>query len=79
MLADITRAIGENILPFCDDLMKILLTNLRDADVHRSVKPHIISVFGDVAMATGKNFVRYIDHVTQTLQEAAQTQVDKVG
>jgi len=76
VLADITRAIGENILPFCDDLMTVLLTNLQDADVHRSVKPHILSVFGDIALAVGKNFVKYIDIVTQTLQQAAQTKVD---
>ena len=78
VLADITRAIGENILPFCDDLMTVLLTNLQDADVHRSVKPHILSVFGDIALAVGKNFVKYIDIVTQTLQQAAQTKVDTV-
>lgn len=58
--------------------MTVLLTNLSDASVHRSVKPHILSVFGDICLAVGADFKKYLDVVLQMLQQAASAQVDKV-
>lgn len=77
-MGDICRAVSRQVLPHCDDIMEILLTNLSDASVHRSVKPHILSVFGDIALAIGVDFAKYLDIVMQTLQQAASAQVDKV-
>ncbi len=59
--------------------MTILLENLSNADVHRLVKPQILSVFGDVALAVGAEFKRYLDMVMQTLMQASQAQVDRVS
>ena len=43
------------------------------------VKPQILSVFGDVALAVGPGFRKYLDIVLQTLMQASQAQVDRVG
>lgn len=74
---DVCRALSHKILPFSDEIMMILLENLGNDQVHRSVKPQILSVFGDVALAVGPEFKKYLDVVIATLQQASQAQVDK--
>jgi len=51
----------------------------KDNSVHRSVKPHVLSTFGDVALAIGKHFAKYGDVVLATLEQASAAQVDKVN
>ncbi|NP_001191603.1 importin beta 1 [Aplysia californica] len=77
IVGDLCRALGQNVRPHCDELMMMLLENLGNDSVHRSVKPQILSVFGDIALAIGMNFKHYLDVVMTTLQQASQAQVDK--
>ena len=42
---------------FFQELMTLLYKALRDAHVHHTVKPQIISAFGDAALALGPSFV----------------------
>jgi len=79
VIGDMARAISREMLPYCDEVMSVLLTNLSDASVHRSVKPHILSVFGDIALSIGTDFSKYLSIVLQTLQQAAEAQVDKAN
>ncbi|KAK2547713.1 Importin subunit beta-1 [Acropora cervicornis] len=77
LVGDIARALGSNILSHSDLFMQILLENLADGNVHRSVKPQILSVFGDIALAIGVNFKNYFEVVIATLNQASITNVDK--
>lgn len=77
LVCDLCRALMSNILPYCDKIMNLLLDNLRNQDVHRSVKPQILSVFGDIALAVGGEFKKYLAVVLDTLDQASQAQVDK--
>uniref|UniRef100_T1J2G6 Importin N-terminal domain-containing protein n=1 Tax=Strigamia maritima TaxID=126957 RepID=T1J2G6_STRMM len=77
LTGDICRAVGCKVLPYCDEVMSMLFDNLRNNNVNRSVKPQILSVFGDVALAIGPEFKKYLDVVLTTLMQASQAQVDK--
>ncbi|XP_072031323.1 importin subunit beta-1-like isoform X2 [Amphiura filiformis] len=77
LVGDICRAMNTDILPICDDIMSLLIENLGNDNVHRSVKPQILSVFGDIALAIGPEFKKYLEVVLGILQQASLTQVDK--
>jgi len=77
LVGDICRAMSNRVLQWSDEIMEVLLSNLGDNSVHRSVKPQILSVFGDVALATGPEFRKYLSHVLETLMQASQAQVDR--
>ncbi|KAG8178707.1 hypothetical protein JTE90_011632 [Oedothorax gibbosus] len=77
LTGDICRALNLKVLPYCDDIMTMLMENLSNTAVHRSVKPQILSVFGDLALSIGPHFRKYLDIVIQTLLQASQTQAEK--
>jgi importin subunit beta-1 len=71
VVGDICRALDDKVLPYCDGIMTLLLKDLSSGDLHRSVKPPIFSCFGDVALAIGENFEKYISYVMPMMQGAA--------
>lgn len=75
----ILLALSSAVIPYCDEIMTVLLENLSNNEVHRLVKPQILSVFGDVALAVGNKFSKYLEVVLQTLREASNAQVDRVS
>jgi len=76
VVGDIARAIQNKIVPFCDEIVSLLLQDLQNPLLHRNVKPPILSCFGDIAMAIGQDFVKYLQIVMNMLQQASATSVD---
>ncbi|XP_042387112.1 importin subunit beta-1-like [Zingiber officinale] len=72
VVGDLCRALEEKILPYCDGIMTQLLKNLSSSQLHRSVKPPIFSCLGDIALAIGENFEKYLIYSMPMLQSAAE-------
>ncbi|XP_065852415.1 importin subunit beta-1 [Euphorbia lathyris] len=72
VVGDISRAMDGQVLPYCDGIMTHLIRNLQSLELHRSVKPPIFSCFGDIALAIGEQFLKYIDSSITMMQSAAQ-------
>jgi len=73
VVGDIARSVGKKILKYCDEIVRTLLDDVRNVDLDRSVKPAILSCFGDISMAIRGDFVRYVEYVFQILEQACQT------
>nr|XP_043629854.1 importin subunit beta-1-like [Erigeron canadensis] len=72
VVGDICRAVEDKVLPWCDGIMTQLLKDLSSNQLHRSVKPPIFSCFGDIALAIGENFEKYLMYAMPMLQSAAE-------
>eukprot|EP00268_Persea_americana_P036497 TRINITY_DN35981_c0_g3_i4.p1 TRINITY_DN35981_c0_g3~~TRINITY_DN35981_c0_g3_i4.p1 ORF type:complete len:871 (+),score=200.80 TRINITY_DN35981_c0_g3_i4:478-3090(+) len=72
VIGDICRALDGMVLPYCDGIMTHLLKDLSNTKLHRSVKPPIFSCLGDIALAIGEQFEKYLPYVTPMLQGAAE-------
>jgi importin subunit beta-1 len=77
LIGDLSRALGPELVPYCDQIMGILLEHLSNNNVDKSMKPPIICVFGDIALAIGPSFVTYLEIVLNTLNQASLLQVNK--
>ncbi|PIA34774.1 hypothetical protein AQUCO_03700206v1 [Aquilegia coerulea] len=79
VVGDICRALEEKILPYCDGIMIQLLKDLSSNQLHRSVKPPIFSCFGDISLAIGENFEKYLMYAMPMLQSAAELSAQTSG
>ncbi|XP_057947750.1 importin subunit beta-1 [Malania oleifera] len=71
VVGDVCRALDDKVLPYCDGVMAHLLKDLSSAELHRSVKPPIFSCFGDIALAIGEHFEKYLPYALPMMQGAA--------
>jgi importin subunit beta-1 len=72
VIGDICRALEDKVLPYCDGIMNHLVCNLQSAELNRSVKPPIFSCFGDIALAIGEQFSKYIEPTVAMMRSAAE-------
>lgn len=91
VVVELSRSLSERLVPYCDQIMTHLFNCLnvrsclrwiartclffQDDKLHRSVKPQILSTFGDIALAIGGQFKNYLEHVLGTLNQACRAQV----
>lgn len=74
-VGDISRNIEAKIQPYCDNIMNALVDDLKDSAIHRSVKPPVLSCFGDIAMAIGGAYHPYLQFSVLMLMQASETKV----
>ncbi|CAI0397469.1 unnamed protein product [Linum tenue] len=79
VVGDICRALENKVLPYCDGIMTQLLKDLSSNQLHRSVKPPIFSCLGDIALATGQDFEKYLMYAMPMLQSAAELSAHTAG
>ncbi|KAI9104858.1 karyopherin Kap95 [Phlyctochytrium arcticum] len=70
LVGDISRALNEAMVPYCDGLMNTLLANLQNPLLNKLVKTSILAAFGDIALAIGGHFETYLVIVMAVLQQA---------
>lgn len=70
VLGDVCRNVEAAILPYCDDLVSIMLLDLSREDVNRTIKPQILGAFGDISLVIGPNFEKYLEPVLRVLKQA---------
>lgn len=76
VVGDLSRALEKQMAPFCEDIFLRLMQLLMNQVLHRSVKPPILSTFGDIALAIGGNFHRFLEHAMTMLYNASQIQLE---
>merc|ERR1719312_351271 len=60
IVGDICQTFGPEMVTFSDKLMEMLIAAVSDQAMHRTVKPTILSTFGDIAIAIGPTYTKYL-------------------
>jgi importin subunit beta-1 len=71
LVGDISRSIEQNIVPYCQDIATALIQALQNPELHRSVKPNLLSCFGDLALAIGAAYEPYLQVSLMMLFQAS--------
>jgi importin subunit beta-1 len=71
VVGDVARAIGIKLIPYSEKLVSLLLSNVQNPNLDKSVKPSILSCFGDIALAVCGYFEKWVPIVMNMLQQAS--------
>lgn len=74
--SDIARVLTTAIQPYCDQIMTSLVAAIQNENVSRDVKPAVLAAFGDIAMALGNGYEKYLKFSASILYQASQTPMD---
>lgn len=74
VIGDLSRALGDKTTLYSDAFMRVLLENLQSDVLNRNVKIHILSCFGDIALAIGSAFGPYLNTTMDVLHQAGSVQ-----
>eukprot|EP00300_Choanocystis_sp_HF-7_P024817 c26368_g1_i1.p1 GENE.c26368_g1_i1~~c26368_g1_i1.p1 ORF type:complete len:863 (+),score=211.06 c26368_g1_i1:47-2590(+) len=77
LVSDLGRALHKSLITYIDPIMQVLLTNLQNPELDNSVRPPIMAVFGDIALAVGEKIIDYLQNVVGVLSLAVQWSVDQ--
>lgn len=72
---ELCRALGKDLIGYADKLVFLLLEGVKSSSLDRSVKPTILTCFGDVAMSVKGDFERFLKPVMDCMKQAAESSV----
>ena len=75
IIGDATQALGQKMLPYCDDIMESLVKILRNHSVDKQIKLDVFTSFGSIALSTGASLEKYLPVVMTLMREAATVQL----
>ncbi|VDN09518.1 unnamed protein product [Dibothriocephalus latus] len=76
LMGDLCRILSRHIAPHADALVSILMQILQNVEADKTIRPAILSAFGDLSLALGPGFTKYLSVVMETLKQATQAEVD---
>jgi len=74
VLSDVAGACKEKLAEHTDTLLQLLLNNLTSEQVIFEIKPHVVTTLGEIAMAIGPLFDKYVEPVVVVLCQAGSVQ-----
>ncbi|KAL3655626.1 hypothetical protein CASFOL_000022 [Castilleja foliolosa] len=72
VVGEICRALDDKILPYSEGIMTLLLNYISSDELHLSVKPLMFACFGDIALAIGEHFEKYVTSTLKIMQSASE-------
>ncbi|KAL7111553.1 hypothetical protein ACP275_05G095900 [Erythranthe tilingii] len=81
VVGDICRVLDDKFLPYCDVIMTHLVRDISNAELHRSIIPLVFSCFGDIALAIGEHFNKYVTCALPIMESASRVcaEVDNIS
>nr|SZF06452.1 importin subunit beta-1 isoform X2 [Psoroptes ovis] len=77
IVSGLCRSLENEIAQFSDELI-IVLTEVLQSNLIPRVKSEVLKVFGDIALAIGFEFEKYLNHVLKILADAVTTSVKRM-
>jgi importin subunit beta-1 len=71
LLSDMVSLLGTGFNDYCEVILDALFANLRNPELHRSVKPYIYETFSEIALSLGDPFQKYLPPILLVLTETA--------
>ncbi|KAI8899185.1 armadillo-type protein [Globomyces pollinis-pini] len=60
IVGDICRALGDQVMPYCEPLINAIGVLLQSQEIHRKIRPACLSTIGDISLAIGGRFEVYV-------------------
>jgi len=76
VVGDVCRSLQRRMVPYCDEIVTILVEILQKPSLNRQIKPVILSCFGDIGLAICGDFVKYLQVIVTLLHQASSVKVD---
>lgn len=76
VVTDLCRALQMKVLPYVEQFVHILYTNLQNPKVDRKIKAAIMTTFGDISLAITGEFEKFLAPILGMLQEASMTRLE---
>ncbi|KAF2076221.1 hypothetical protein CYY_002462 [Polysphondylium violaceum] len=71
IVGDIARIMGKEFTPYCNEIVQLVLSVLKNPKSSMSSKPNALSCLGDIALSIGAGFGQFLQIVMPILNQAS--------